>query len=161
MKKPITTFGYIVCSLLLNQACRQPVLTYKLTDEYIRRCFLTNKICEPIILERQYKDQTVRIIANNQFEESALNGIDESFRKEILNGKPTMSVYLMDTTTTQQYLQGKIKVSSLKPIRADSAAMKHNISLDITGIPDGEYSLLISFVPSEWDDSFRLIIKTE
>ena len=150
----------LLLAFALYAGCNRRPIVYKLPSSHIYACRNTPRdSCAPFLLERSSSSQIVKVIADNLVNTESLPDCNPNDEVKASDGATTIA-YLVDTTTSRLYMDRKLVAKSLKPMRSSRAPLNHNISLDLTNIPDGEYVIIFSWCTSEWDSSCKMIIKT-
>ena len=142
-------------------SCRTKQATFVVTRSWIDQCATPGVGCPPILLARESKTQSVNIRVKNLVSEKSLGDLDDTVAEQVRKGRPTTIAFLIDTATAQQYKEGKLRARDLKPLRSKGGPLGQDITLDVTGLPDGMYVLVVGWITSEWDIQGRVELKTD
>ena len=135
-------------------------MIFTVTKSFVYRCISHKDNCIPILLNRVAESQTVKITIDNLVSKDSLLSLREYERGEAMRGQPAMDAWLTDTMTSRLFFEQKVLADTLKGICSGEAPLNHNISLDITGIPDGEYVLILVWLSSDQGIPLKVVIKT-
>jgi hypothetical protein len=112
-------------------------------------------------LARESKTQSVNIRVKNLVSEKSLGDFEDTVAEQVRKGRPTTIAFLKDTATAQQYKEVKLRARDIKPLRSQGGPLGQDITLDLTGLADGMYVLLVGWITSEWDIQGRVELKTD
>lgn len=137
--------------------CGDKTTIYEIPYSYIISAFQNiDTFNHPFQVTRQRLSDKVAITVKNRGP-----GIDtESTQKaNIQNGAPTSGIYLYDSTQMIIIIK-KQSYKATKPILKDEAPITRNARLDLKGVPDGLYHLVIVDVNSEFPLEIKVKIST-